>query len=295
MNAVAADRPVHGLSFDIEDWFHVIGVPELEDSDTWLKRESLVERRTDQILQICDDHQVKATFFIVGWIADHHPELVRRIADAGHEFGSHTYWHRLVFTLDRRTFREDLQRSVRGIQDLTGREVLGFRAPCFSLTPGFEWVMDELLDEGIRYDASLFPVARENGGYPCPRGPHLFETPSGQRIPALPMSVTRVGPVVTGFSGGSYFRLLPFGLMERLFRRQESRGMPAIVYLHPRDFAPDCPRVPMGLRRRVYLHAGLAKTERKLRQLLEQFVFVPCSELVKRYLPADEGKACSTS
>ena len=294
MNAVASGRPVHGLSFDIEDWFHVIGVPELEDADTWENRESLVERRTDQILQICDDHQVKATFFIVGWIADRYPTLIRRIADAGHEFGSHTYWHRLLFTLDRPTFREDLQRSVRVLQDLTGHEVPGFRAPCFSLTPGLEWVMDELLDEGIRYDASLFPVSRENGGYPCSRAPHLFETPSGRQMPTLPMSVTRIGPVVTGFSGGSYFRLLPSGIMGRLFRRQESYGLPASVYLHPRDFAPECPRVPMNLRQRFYLHTGVTRTERKLRHLLDRFAFVPYSELVNRYLPSDEGKACST-
>ena len=289
-----SERPVHGLSFDIEDWFHVIGVPELEDSATWEKRESLVERRTDQILQICEDHEVKATFFIVGWIAEHHPALMRRIADAGHEFGSHTHWHRLLFKLDRPTFREDLQRSIRVIQDRTGREVLGFRAPCFSLVPGWEWIVDELLDEGIRYDASLFPVPRENGGYPCPREPHLFEAPSGRRMPSLPMSVARIGPVVTGFSGGSYLRLLPSRIVESLFRRHEGRGMPAVVYLHPRDFAPDCPRVPMDLRRRFNLHAGMNTTERKLRRLLDRFAFVPCSELLKRYVPADEGMACST-
>ncbi|MBC02122.1 MAG: polysaccharide deacetylase family protein [Phycisphaerae bacterium] len=295
MSSAGSHDPVHGLSFDIEDWFHVIGVPELEDSTTWADRESLVERRTDQILQICDDHGVKATFFVVGWIADRHPGLMRRIAEAGHEFGSHTHWHRLLFTLDRPTFREDLRRSIASIEDRTGLQVPGFRAPCFSLTPGCEWVGDELLDAGIRYDASLFPVPRENGGYPCPRAPHLFETPSGRRIPTLPMSVARIGPVVTGFSGGSYLRLLPIRLVESLFRRREKAGIPGVVYLHPRDFAPDCPRVPMGLRRRFNLHAGLASTERKLRRLLERFAFVPCSELVNRHFPVDEGNACSTS
>ena len=294
MNAVGAPRLAHGLSFDIEDWFHVIGVPELEDSTTWEDRESLVERRTDQILQICDDHQVKATFFVVGWIADRHPALMRRIADAGHELGSHTYWHRLLFKLDRPTFREDLQRSITSIQDRTGHRVQGFRAPCFSLIPGLEWVADELLDAGIQYDASLFPVPRENGGYPCPRAPHLFEAPSGRRIPSLPMSVGRIGPVVTGFSGGSYLRILPSKVVQALFRRQESSGVPGVVYLHPRDFATDCPRVRMGLRRRFNLHAGMASTERKLRRLLERFAFVPCSELVNRHFPADEGDACST-
>ena len=294
MKVADPERPVHGLSFDIEDWFHVIGVPELEDTTTWNDRESLVERRTEQILQICDDHQVKATFFVVGWIADRHPALMRRIAEAGHEFGSHTYWHRLLFKLDRPTFREDLHRSIAVIQDRTGQGVPGFRAPCFSMTPGWEWVVDELLEADIQYDASLFPVPRENGGYPCPREPHIFETPSGGRIPALPMSVGRIGPVITGFSGGSYLRLLPSWIVERLFRRQEKLGLPGLVYLHPRDFATDCPRVPMDPRRRFNLHAGLASTEGKLRRLLERFAFVPCSELVNRYFPVDEGDACST-
>ena len=285
------ETQVHGLSFDIEDWFHVLGVPELEDAGTWAGRESLVERRTDQILGICNDHDVKATFFVLGWIAERHPKVVDRIAAEGHEIASHSHWHRLVFTLDRTTFREDLARSIAVLEDRSGRKVAGFRASCFSIVPGCEWAIDELIDAGLSYDASLFPVARENGGYPCPREPHRFEAPSGRSLPVLPMSVARIGPFATGFSGGSYLRIMPSGIVERLIRRSERAGMPTIVYLHPRDFAPDCPRVSMGPRRRFDLHTGLGSTERKLRRLLERFAFVPSSELVERWFPADEGDA----
>jgi polysaccharide deacetylase family protein (PEP-CTERM system associated) len=274
----------HGLSFDIEDWFHVIGVPELEDAETWSSRPSLVEHRTDEILSICRDHDVRATFFVVGWIVDRHPALIRRIADSGHEVASHSYWHRLVTDLDRSAFREDLRRSISSIEDCIGAKVRGFRAPCFSVIPGFEWVFDELLDAGIRYDASLFPKARENGGYPCPDRPHLVTAPSGRVIQSIPMSLARFGPVRTGFSGGSYFRLLPDRLLDRAFETREASGVPAIVYLHPRDFAPDCPRVRMSPKRRFYLHAGLAGTADKLNRLLDRFRFTTCEDVARRHL-----------
>lgn len=284
MNITATEPLRHGLSFDIEDWFHVIGVPELEDSRSWSTRSSLVERRTDEILAICAEQDVRGTFFVVGWIADRHPGLVRRIAEAGHEVASHSYWHRLVSNLDRTTFREDLRRSIVAIEDCVGVSVRGYRAPCFSVIPGLEWVFDELLDAGIRYDASLFPKSRENGGYPCPDRPHLVTTPSGRVIQSVPMSLARFGPFRTGFSGGSYFRLLPTPLLDRAFEAREAAGIPAVIYLHPRDLAPDCPRVPMSLKRRLYLHAGLAGTATKLKRLLERFRFTTCEDVARRHL-----------
>ena len=284
MNVTATEPLRHGLSFDIEDWFHVIGVSELEDSGSWATRSTLVERRTDEILSICADHEVCGTFFVVGWIADRHPGLVRRIVEAGHEVASHSYWHRLVPDLDRTTFRDDLRRSIAAIEDCAGVSVRGYRAPCFSVIPGFEWVFDELLDAGIRYDASLFPKARENGGYPCPDEPHLVTTPAGRVIQSLPMSLTRFGPIRTGFSGGSYFRLLPGSILVRAFEVREASGIPGVIYLHPRDLAPDCPRVPMSLKRRFYLHAGLAGTAAKLKRLLERFRFTTCEDVARRHL-----------
>ena len=277
---------IHALSFDIEDWFHVTGVPELEDESTWPHRSTLVERRTDELLEICADHGVRGTFFIVGWIAKRHPALVRRIADAGHELGSHTHRHRLIFRMSQADFRDDLRHSIAAIEDAAGCGVAGFRAPCFSIVPGCEWALDELIDAGVGYDASLFPVRRENGGYPCPDEPHVCSlAPSGRTIPELPMSLGRMGPIRTGFSGGSYFRLMPGPLLRHLFDRRERAAHPAVVYLHPRDLAPDCPVVPMSPKRRLYLHAGQATAAAKLRMLLTRYRFAPCGEVLRAALP----------
>ena len=142
-----------------------------------------------------NEHGVSATFYFLGWIAERYPALVRRVAEAGHEIGTHSYWHRKVCDLDEATFREDLVRSIEVIQDAGGVEVTSFRAPSFSITPGTEWAFDVLLDAGLRYDASLFPVARENGGYPCVETPHVFTAaPSGRSMPELPMSLMRARP-----------------------------------------------------------------------------------------------------
>jgi len=286
---------VHALSFDIEDWFHVTGVAELEDETTWPHRSTLVERRTDELLEICAAHGVRGTFFIVGWIAERHPTLVRRIADAGHELGSHSHRHRLIFRMSPTDFRDDLRHSIAAIEQAAGCRVAGFRAPCFSIVPGCEWALDELIDAGIEYDASIFPVPRENGGYRCPDEPHACRlAPSGRAIPELPMSLGRLGPIRTGFSGGSYFRLMPGPLLRRLFDQRERVGHPAVVYLHPRDLAPDCPVVPMSAKRRLYLHAGQATAAAKLRMLLSRYRFAPCGEVLHRYIDSTEVP-CSTS
>jgi peptidoglycan-N-acetylglucosamine deacetylase len=277
---------VHALSFDIEDWFHVTGVPELEDETTWPHRSTLVERRTDELLEICADHGVRGTFFIVGWIAERHPALVRRIADAGHELGSHSHRHRLIFQMSPPDFREDLRHSIAAIEHVAGCRVAGFRAPCFSIVPGCEWAFDELIDAGVEFDASLFPVPRENGGYRCPDEPHVCRlAPSGRAIPELPMSLGWLGPIRTGFSGGSYFRLMPGPLLRRQFNQCERADRPAVIYLHPRDLAPDCPVVPMSPKRRLYLHAGQATAAAKLRMLLSRYRFAPCGEVLRAALP----------
>ncbi len=282
---------VHALSFDIEDWFHIVEVKAVEDPGQWprLSAEStLVERYTDLILRICDEHRTQATFFILGWIADRHPGLVRRIADAGHEIGTHSYWHRKVYELTPEVFRSDIADSIGAIRAGAGREVKirGFRAPSFSITRGTEWAFDVLLDCGIEYDASLFPASRGHGGYACPPGVHVVRAPSGRLIPELPMSVARFGPKRLCYSGGGYLRLLPGWMIERGVRQEARAGRPTVVYLHPRDFAPDCPRVPMPVHRRFKCYVGAAGTERKLRALLGAHRWDTCGAVLNRALTA---------
>ena len=281
-----AGEVLNALSFDIEDWFHLVEIDAVADVRQWDTFPSIVEHRTEEILQICERHGVFATFYFLGWIAERYPALVRRVADAGHEIGTHSYWHRKVCDLDEATFREDLVRSIDVIQDAGGVEVTSFRAPSFSITPGTEWAFDVLLDAGLRYDASLFPTARENGGYPCIPTPHAFTgAPSGRIMPELPMSLMRLGPKRVGFSGGGYLRLFPGWLVHHGFRALNRRGIPGVVYLHPRDFAPDCPVVEMSRTRRFKCYVGLASTAAKLESILSTYRFASCGEVMAASLP----------
>lgn len=283
----------HALSFDIEDWFHIVEVKAVEDPALWptlSAQSSLVERYTDLILKICDEGKARATFFMLGWIADRHPALVKRIADAGHELGTHSFWHRKVYELTPEVFSKDIADSLAAIRAGAGREIeiRGFRAPSFSITAGTEWAFDVLMDHGITYDASLFPAKRGHGGYACPEGAHVVTTPKGRSLPELPMSVAPVGlgPITKRmcYSGGGYMRLLPLGLIEQGLRSEAQAGRPTVIYLHPRDFAPDCPKVKMPPHRYFKCYVGTAGTEGKLRALLKAHRWDTCAAVLERAL-----------
>jgi len=287
----------HALSFDIEDWFHMVEVRAVRDPSRWpqlSERSGLVERYTDRVLEMCESAGVRATFFILGWIADRHRSLVGRIASAGHELGTHSFWHRTVYDMTPEQFRRDLDESVAAIGAAApGVPVRGFRAPSFSITPGAEWAFDVLLDAGIAYDASLFPAARGHGGYPCPRGAHELAAPSGRRLPELPMSVARVPPLPRPicYSGGGYLRLLPMRAISAGIAAEAASGRPTVVYLHPRDLAPDCPRVAMPPHRRFKCYVGLGTTEGKLARLLADYAWGPCGEVLDAQLAKDARTA----
>lgn len=292
---------VHALSFDIEDWFHIVEVKAVEDPTLWPKlsaESSLVERYTDLILKICDDGKAKATFFMLGWIAERHPSLVKRIADAGHEIGTHSFWHRKVYELTPEVFREDIRQSLEAIRagaagSGPGRDlpIRGFRAPSFSITEGTEWAFDVLMDQGITYDASLFPAARGHGGYACTPGPHIVKTPKGRELPELPMSIAPVGvgPLRKKmcYSGGGYMRLLTSNMIEQGVRAEADAGRATVVYLHPRDFASDCPRVSMPPHRRFKCYVGMHTTEGKLRRLLREHRWDTCANVLAKALNVD--------
>jgi polysaccharide deacetylase family protein (PEP-CTERM system associated) len=274
------DRPVHALSFDIEDWFHMVEIPGLDDPSEWPNLPSLVERRTEEILDVCREAGVRATFFILGWIAERHPRLVAAIAAEGHELGSHSHWHRAVYEMTPESFQRDLEDSIAAIESAAGRAPTCFRAPSFSIKPGSEWAFDAIAESGLRFDASLFPARRGHGGYPCPDHPHMVVSPRGVRLPELPMSTMSVAGARLCFSGGGYLRLLPLAMIRRGFRQCEREKRPAVVYLHPRDFAPDCPRCPMPAHRRFKGYVGLATTRRKLEALVGEYRFGTCGEVV---------------
>jgi len=274
-------RIMHALSFDIEDWFHIVETEAGENPHQWSAFPSIVEGRTRQILELLREFDVRATFFILGWVAERYPSVVRMIADEGHEIGTHSFWHRKVYELTPEAFHEDLLDSIDVIREHSGVEVHGFRAPSFSIIPGTEWAFDVIRKVGLKYDASLFPARRAHGGYPCECGPHLQNGRDSEPIPELPMSVLPLGPFRFCFSGGGYFRLLPAWLIERGFELAERAKRPAVVYLHPRDFATDCPVAAMSAFRRFKCYVGQGSTEGKLRRLLEKYRFTTCYEVLR--------------
>lgn len=285
---------LHALSFDIEDWFHIVEIEELEDRSMWdlFSKRSIVEERTDQILQILDDFDAKATFFMLGWIAEKYPVISQKIAGMGHEIGTHSFWHRKVYELLPKVFREDLKKSIDILEEQTGKKVQGFRAPSFSIKPGTEWAFEVMAELGITYDASLFPARRGHGGYPgIQQEPHYLEdTVSRTGLAELPMSIFEIANMKIPFSGGGYLRFLPEAMIHYGFRKLEEEGRPAVIYLHPRDFAPDVPRASMSALRRFKCYTGLDTTEKKLRSLLDTFEFDTCENVLKRYLQKDHSR-----
>ncbi len=259
----------------------MVEIDAVADPERWPALPTLVERYTRRILDILAAYDARATFFVLGWVAERYPGIVPAIVRGGHEVATHGYGHHKVYEMQPDEFREDMRRSIELLGAQSGTRVRGFRATSFSITPGAEWAFDVLHDLGIEYDASLFPAARGHGGYPCPARPHASTiAPSGRPLPELPMSVMRLGPLRLPFSGGGYLRALPQALIRAGFEQLNRDGRPAVVYLHPRDFAPDCPRVPMPLARRFKCYVGTRSTRPKLEMLLRRYRFDTCAAVL---------------
>ncbi len=259
------------LSFDIEEWFHVIDHPEVADVGQWPLLPSRIERSADTILELLDRHNQQATMFCLGWVADHHPGIIRRLSDAGHEIGCHSYDHRMVHRLNRLEFREDLHRALDTIEQVIGRRVTCYRAPGFSITAAVPWVFEELLRAGIGVDCSLFPGTHAHGGIPhgIPTAPCVIRSGHGE-LRALPMSTRSIAGLDVATAGGGFFRLLPLTVLQRWLQSQPY----SMVYLHPRDLDAEAP-IPPGLSpwRRFRTQVGRRSTAQKLDRLLAEVRF----------------------
>ena len=283
MTTAGADAsPVlNAMTIDVEDYFQVSAFEGLAPRHRWDDFESRVEANTTRLLEIFDDAGVKSTFFVLGWVAQRFPQLVQEIAARGHELASHGYLHRLVYDTTREAFRDDIRRSKDIIESACGRPVVGYRAPSYSITPRSLWAFDILIEEGYRYDASVFPIHHDRYGIPpSPREPYVIRRAAGTLIEA-PGSAVRVGPMNLPVGGGGYFRLLPYGWTRWGLRRineQEHRG--AIFYLHPWEIDPGQPRLPVGLLGRFRHYRNLDQTEMRLRQLLADFRWAPLQTML---------------
>jgi polysaccharide deacetylase family protein (PEP-CTERM system associated) len=273
---------LNAFSVDVEDYFQVGLFEDAVPRETWDRMEPRVERNTRRLLDLCDQHQVKGTFFVLGWVAERWPQLVRDIRDAGHELATHGQDHRRVTTLTPREFRADVRRSKQTIEDVSGVEVIGYRAPNYSIVRETLWAVDVLVEEGFRYDSSIFPIRHDRYGIPdFPRFPRPFSGRDGKGLHEVPISTVRLAGMNLPFVGGGYLRHFPFAFtrwgMQRLngFERR-----PAILYIHPWEIDPDQPRQPVRWIKRLRHYRNLHRTEERLVRLFSDYSFTTIREVL---------------
>jgi polysaccharide deacetylase family protein (PEP-CTERM system associated) len=269
------------MTIDVEDYFHVSAFDGFVPRDRWDQLESRVCANTDRLLELFDEHDVTATFFVLGWVAERYPDLVSRIAAQGHEVASHGYAHRLIYDQTRDAFRDDVRRAKDILETLVDRPVTGYRAPSYSITPQSLWALDVLLGEGHRYDASIFPIRHDRYGIPAaPRHPHVLRREAGSLVEA-PGSTVRIGGVNFPVAGGGYFRILPYAWTQWGIRRlNTSERRPAIFYLHPWEIDPAQPRLDADYVGRFRHYRNLDKTAARLSRLVQEFRFAPLRDVL---------------
>lgn len=264
----------HHFTVDVEEYFHPTAMARHYPVSGW----DALERRSplvlDRVLSMLARRRVEGTFFVVGWLAEKEPAMVRAIAGAGHEVASHGQEHELVGRLGPEGFRQSIRRSKAILEDLSGRPVRGYRAPSFSIVPGLEWAFDILLEEGYTYDSSLFPVTQHpTYGYPAAdRDPHWIDRPSGS-LAEVPATTARLLGTTLPASGGAYFRLLPYALVQAGFRQARSRGRPGTFYIHPWELDDWAPKVSAPWHQRVRTFAGRRQCWSRLERLMDEFPF----------------------
>ena len=272
---------VNAMTVDVEDYFQVSAFDRVVARADWDRMESRVVVNTRRLLDLFADHDVRATFFVLAWVAERHPALVREIAGRGHEIASHGHGHRLVYELSPQQFRDDIRHTKRVLEDVSGQRVVGYRAPSYSITDRSLWALDVLVEEGYEYDSSIFPIRHDRYGMPrAPRHVHVRQQSRGP-LTELPPATVRLGSTNLPVAGGGYFRLLPYAWTRwGIARINERERQPAVFYLHPWELDVDQPRLQAPLVSRVRHYRNLHRTEPRLRRLLREFRFGPVGELM---------------
>ena len=269
----------HHFTVDVEEYFQVSAFESTVRRADWDGFGLRAAPRVREILELLGRHDERGTFFVLGWMADRVPELVKEIHRAGHEIASHGWDHKRVTMQSPDEFRASVRRTKQKLEDLTGAVVRGFRAPSFSIVPGYEWALDVLIDEGHQYDSSLFPVRRPGGyGYPdAPRHQHRIQRPSGTII-EFPMTTLRRFGLNIPASGGAYFRIFPYGVIRAALKQCEQAGTPGMFYLHPWELDPAQPRMAVPWLARVRHYTGLERTVPRLKRLFDDFRFTSIAD-----------------
>lgn len=271
----------HAMTVDVEDYYQVAAFFDVVKPEDWGNWPSRVEANTDRLLQLFDEKGLKITFFVLGWVAQRHPELVKRIHDQGHEIASHGYSHQFIYRQSPEIFREETLRSKNILEDLTGTPITGYRAASYSITRQSLWALDILAELGFTWDSSIFPTRHDNYGIPgSPEEPYKIITYSGAELLEFPLTTAKVFGQAVPAAGGGYFRQYPYALSRWLFERASEGGTkPQIFYLHPWEIDPDQPRIPDAswfsrFRHYTNLHRCLPRLER----MIEDFRFGTISE-----------------
>jgi polysaccharide deacetylase family protein (PEP-CTERM system associated) len=267
------------LTIDVEDWFHTSALEPYIPQEQWDSLRSTLVPNVRAILELLETYHTRATFFILGWVAERYPELVQEIDACGHEIASHGYRHRLIYRLAPDTFREYVWRAKHLLEDLVGKPVLGYRATSFSIVKSTLWALDVIKEAGFSYDSSIYPVRHDIYGIDgFPRFPFVYDN----GLIEVPPSTLRLGSRNIPFAGGGYFRLYPYWLTRKGIRALNRENSPALVYLHPWELDPFCPRVKEAdrlTRFRQYVH--LSKTRPRFERLLQNFTFVSVKEFLE--------------
>lgn len=270
------------FTVDVEDWFHIPGSPKGQNVTEWKTFPSHVSKNFRTMLKIFAAKQVRVTCFFLGWVAEHFPELVQEAMNDGHEIACHSYSHGLVYEMTPEEFLEDICKAKHIIEDITGSPVVGYRAPCFSVTEETPWFFDKLCQAGYQFDSSVFPAAHRFGGLRTDNwNPSEIDTASG-RISEFPITVARAMGRPMCFFGGGYLRLFPYSVIKKMGMQVLEQGRPIIFYVHPRELDPDHPRLPMNPMARFKSYVNLSTTRAKIEMILDDFNFTTFGEMIAR-------------
>lgn len=272
---------LNAFSVDVEDYFQVGAFEGTIRREDWDRFEPRVVRNTQRLLELCARHDVRGTFFVLGWVAERWPELLREIHAAGHELATHGHDHRRVTHFTPAEFRADLRRARGAVEDAAGVEVVGYRAPNCSVGRQTLWALDALLEEGFRYDSSIFPTRHRRHGLPgFPRFPWAVRATERRALIEFPISTVRAAGLSLPFVGGAYLRHFPFCYVRWGMRRLNREGQPALVYTHPWEIDAAQPRQRVGPMTRLRHYRNLDQTERRLEQLFREFRFTTVREVL---------------
>lgn len=284
----------NAFSIDVEEHFQVTAFADTVSTASWPEHESRAVRNTRILLEMLSKRGIHGTFFVLGWIAKHHPQLVRDIAGGGHEIASHGMNHQLIYNQSPEQFREETRSSKQLIEDLCQTPVIGYRAATYSITRRSLWALDILAEEGFLYDSSIFPMRHDRYGIPGARlVPHLMETAKGHRLVEFPISVLRYKRFTLPVGGGGYFRIFPYAVTRWGLKKLNASGREFVFYMHPWEIDPAQPRIAgAGLLSRFRHYFNLGKCHVRLEYLLNEFAFAPLQEVLRErgLLTCDTGQ-----